>query len=153
MTHGHHWDIWPCQLDVCSCANKHAARWKLAPVSAVECTCQQHRHTTALSQLATRPQRLRRGGRSGGQPAHKALEVAIAIFIGDGTNKYQWTEYPLADRLVCGSCSEVTCGLCRPLACLMAWTPAHRWTNSIKLRLAGWLAGNRLFIQKRRRGY
>ena len=58
--------------------------------------------------------------------SHRRRPLEVAIFIVDGTNKYQWTEHALTNRLVCRSCSEVAmaCGLYRPLACLMAW--AHR---------------------------
>ena len=37
-----------------------------------------------------------------------------------------------ANLLVCRSCSEVACGLCKPLACLMAW--AHRNVQLAQLR-------------------
>ena len=59
------------------------------------------------------------------QPAsHQRRPLEVAIFIVDGTDKYQWTEHALTNLLVCRACSEVACGLYRPLACLMAW--AHR---------------------------
>ena len=59
------------------------------------------------------------------QPAtHRRRPLEVAILIVDGTNKYQWTEHALTNLLVCRSCSEVACGLYRPLACVMAW--AHR---------------------------
>ena len=59
------------------------------------------------------------------QPAsHRRRPLEVAIFILDGTKKYQWTEHALTNLLVCRSCSEVACGLYRPLACIMAW--AHR---------------------------
>ena len=35
MAHGHHWAIRPCQLDVFSRANKHAARWSFVPYSII----------------------------------------------------------------------------------------------------------------------
>ena len=64
------------------------------------------------------------------QPAsHRRRPLEVAIF--DGTNKYQWTEHTLTNLLVCRSCSEVACGLCRPLACLMAW--AHRKVELSKI--------------------
>ena len=31
MAHSHHWAIQSCQLDVCSCANKHTAHWSFVP--------------------------------------------------------------------------------------------------------------------------
>ena len=59
------------------------------------------------------------------QPAsHRRRPLEVAIFIIDGTDKYQGTDHALTNLLVCRSCSEVACGLCRPLACLMVWT--HR---------------------------
>ena len=59
------------------------------------------------------------------QPAsHRRRPMEIAIFIASGAGKYQWTYHALPDLLVCKSCSEVACGLYRPLACIMAW--AHR---------------------------
>ena len=59
------------------------------------------------------------------QPAsHRRRPLEVAIFIVDGTNKYQWTGHALTNRLVCRPCSEVACGVYRSLVCLMAW--AHR---------------------------
>ena len=66
------------------------------------------------------------------QPAsHQRSPLEVAIFIVDGTGKYQWPEHALANLLMCRSCSEVACGLCRPLACLMAW--AHRKVELYKI--------------------
>ena len=96
----------------------------LCHLSTVECTC--HRHANALCRLATRLQSgPKRWPWSASQPAsHRRRPLEVAIFIIDGTDKYQRTEHALTNPLVCRSCSEVACGLCRPLACLMAW--AHR---------------------------
>jgi hypothetical protein len=57
--------------------------------------------------------------------------LEVAIFIVDGTKKYQWTDNALTNLLVCRSCSERACGLCKPLACLMAW--AHRKVKLSKI--------------------
>ena len=91
-------------------------------ISAVKCTC--HRHATVMYWLATRLQSDTKWRPASHPPTHRRRPVEVAIFIVDGTDKYQWTEHALTNLLMCRSCSEVACGLCRPLACLMAW--AHR---------------------------
>ena len=96
-------------------------------------SCQ--RHANSLCPLATRPQSgLKRWPAS--QPAsHRRRPLEVAIFIVDGTNKYQWTEHALTNPLVCRPCSEVACGLYRSLACVMAW--AHRKVELSKLEKKG----------------
>jgi hypothetical protein len=123
MAHGHHWAIRPRQLDVCSRANKHAARRKLFHASAVEYPC--HRQANTLCQLATRLQSGPKRWPASQPISHRRRPVEVAIFIADGNEKYQWTDHALmiTNLLVCRSCSERACGLCRPLACLMAWAP------------------------------
>ena len=61
------------------------------------------------------------------QPAsQRRRSMEVAIFIVDGTDKYQWTAHALTNLLVCRSCSGVACGLYRPLACIMIMAWAHR---------------------------
>ena len=129
MAHGHHWVIRSRQLDVCSRANKHAARRKLFHASAVEYTC--HRQANTLCQLATRLQSGPKRWPASQPASHRRRPLEVANFILDGTEKYQWTEHALTNLLVCRSCSERACGLCRPLACLMAW--AHRKVELSKI--------------------
>ena len=85
---------------------------------------------SACYEAAERPETV--ASQPASQPAsHRRRPLEVAIFIVDGTNKYQWTEHALTNLLVCRSCSEVACGLCRPLACLMAW--AHRKVELSKI--------------------
>ena len=72
------------------------------------------------------------------QPPKK---LGVAIFIIDGTGKYQQTERALTNLLVCRPCSGVACGLCRPLGLglarlmIMAW--AHRKAGLRKIAPRG----------------
>ena len=98
-------------------------------VSVVECTC--HQHANTLCRLATRLQSGPKRWPASQPASHRRRPLEVAIFILDGTEKYQWTEHALTNLLVCRSCSERAGGLCRPLACLMAW--AHRKVELSKI--------------------
>ena len=126
VAHGHHWAIRPRQLDVCSRAKSPLTSTLLAAIlfhiSAVECTC--HGHATVMCRLATRLQRGPKRWPASQPASNRRRPLQVAIFIVEGTDKYQWTDHALTNLLMCRSCSEVACGLCRPIVCLMAW--AHR---------------------------
>ena len=59
--------------------------------------------------------------------------LGVAISIIDGTGKYQRTKHAPTNSnlLVCRSFSEVACGLCRPIACLMAWAHSNAELSKI----------------------
>ena len=130
LAHGHHWAIRPRQLDVCSRAIKHvrAARWNFVPCirSGVHVPPTRKGAVSASYEAAERPKTV------ASQPvSHRRRPLEVAIFIIGGTDKYQQTDHALTDLLVCRSCSEVACGVCRPLACIMAW--AHRKVELSKI--------------------
>ena len=101
MAHGHHWAIRPRQLDVCSRANKHAARCNFVPYirSGVHMPRTRNRDVSDSYEAAAWPKTV------ASQPAsNRRRPLEVAIFIVEGTDKYQWTDRALANLLMCRSC-------------------------------------------------